>query len=561
MCFGAGARSGPTRGTRSLQTLSSRLTVLFLSLVVLPSAALSIVSLVAIRTEHQQILAFEHERIAAAARRLAATLSLRLQAADRQVAAMLERAFVRGDGLEGLSRLVAVLDPERYRRWWVVDAQGRILQAGGAQGAKAAEPAGDRAPAFSEPVRAWLQAPREGAQRYWVESRAGGPRRWLYAVRLGRGAPPQRLVAAVLFEVDVRRALAQEVEALVSLVGDREQARFVIVPAHRPDSASNERGATARRLARHVLSPPYDHLALEVRSVTTPPEGALEALSKRLHVWAIVFILCGLLVGASVTTLAVHREMKAAALKSDFVTTVTHELKTPLTSIGMFAETLLMGRVRDEAEQRECLEIIARETERLSRLIDRVLTFSKIEAQKKRFDLRLTDLRALVEETVALFRTQMRTAPEPVDIEVVELAELPPVLCDRAALQEVLLNLFSNAYKYSRWRRSDPGASSSGESGEHDSDQLPPRRIRVTVTKRRRWAMIAVRDWGVGISRSEQRKIFRKFYRANDVLTRDVEGSGIGLSLARSIMRAHRGDITVRSRLGQGSTFTLWLPR
>jgi len=102
----------------------------------------------------------------------------------------------------------------------------------------------------------------------------------------------------------------------------------------------------------------------------------------------------------------------------------------------------------------------------------------------------------------------------------------------------VLLNLLSNAYKYG---------------GE-------PRRIEVTVAKRRRWAIVEVRDWGLGIPRSEHGKIFRKFYRSNDLLTRDVEGTGIGLTLAQSIAHAHRGDITVKSKVGAGSTFILWLP-
>jgi two-component system, OmpR family, phosphate regulon sensor histidine kinase PhoR len=197
-----------------------------------------------------------------------------------------------------------------------------------------------------------------------------------------------------------------------------------------------------------------------------------------------------------------------------------------------------MGRVSNKEEERECLEIIAKETERLSRLIDRVLTFSKIEAGKKRFDLKLTDLPELVDETIELFKTQMRGAPKPFTIEMALLHDMPEVLCDRGSMQEVLLNLLSNAYKYG-------------------GDQ---KKIEVNISKRRRWALIEVRDWGMGIPRGEQSKIFQKFYRSNDLLTREVEGSGIGLTLAQSIARAHRGDITVKSKVGAGSTFTVWLP-
>jgi signal transduction histidine kinase len=588
-----------------LQTLSSRLTILFLSLVVLPSVVLSLVSLAAIRTEHHQLLELEQERIQGAARRLAAALVWRLGEHDRALVSALGQAAAGGAGLGELARMLDLTRDNGYAHAALMAPDGRTVPGALADadaGAERAAPPTFPGPALRKRALSWLSDPSD-ERGYVVEPGADGRRRVFYGA-LVRAAPDAPPLGLVLLEPDVERQLAREVEALTTMLGDREEARFAIVrdrggsfgagdpgaggavaaDAEPPSGAvlAAELGAGAAPAAAtrtavvatigeptaqgvdlglYPLPFPLDHLAIEVTAVASPPEGALGAMSKRLHVWAIAFILCGLLAGATVTTLAVNREVKAAALKSDFVTTVTHELKTPLTSIGMFAETLLMGRIHDKEEEQECLEIIVRETERLSRLIDRVLTFSKIEAQKKRFDLRLTDLRQLAQDAIELFQTQMRTAPDPVAIEMAELADLPPVLCDRAALQEVLLNLFSNAYKYSRWRRSEPGASSAGDSVESDAGDTRPRRIRVTVTKRRRWAMIAVRDWGVGISRTEQRKIFRKFYRANDVLTRDVEGSGIGLSLARSIMRAHRGDITVRSRLGQGSTFTLWLPR
>jgi signal transduction histidine kinase len=291
-------------------------------------------------------------------------------------------------------------------------------------------------------------------------------------------------------------------------------------------------------LCRLSLRSPLDDLDLVAARREAAVTDGLGAVAGNLRTLAIALSLVGLAAGAFVMTRAVRKEMKASELKSDFVTTVTHELKTPLTSIGMFAETLLMGRVKDEDEERECLEIIAKETDRLTRLIDRVLTFSKIEAKRKRFDLRLTNIGALVTETVELFKTQMRGAPRPFTVGVSILHELRDVLVDRGSVQEVLLNLLSNAYKYG------------GEA----------KRIEVTITKRRRWAMVEVRDWGIGIPRAEQKKIFRKFYRTDDRLTRDVEGSGIGLTLALSIARAHQGDITVKSAVGQGSTFTLWLP-
>jgi len=357
----------------------------------------------------------------------------------------------------------------------------------------------------------------------------------LYSVvRRGRerGATPLGLVG---FRLDLDAYRRRELEPIL-VAAAHEEGSFKVVeraPAGAPGSAE------AGEMARVPLRAPLDHLEVVAVRRDDDPGETISWARETIYYWAIALTLLGLGAGAFVVTRTVGKEMKASELKSDFVTNVTHELKTPLTSIGMFAETLLLGRVKDKKEAQECLEIISKEADRLRTLIDRVLTFSKIEAGKKRYDLKLTDMGAMVEETCDLFRRQMRTAPKPVNVEVTIVQGLTKVLADRESIEEVLLNLLSNAYKY----------------GGHD------KRIQVTVTRRRKWLAVDVQDWGVGIPWREQRKIFRKFYRANDVLTREVEGSGIGLTLARSIARAHRGDITVKSKVGKGSAFTLWLPR
>jgi signal transduction histidine kinase len=379
-----------------------------------------------------------------------------------------------------------------------------------------------------------IAARRElGASGTLVERAAGDVRTVVFWSAIPRGAAPLGLA---VFDVDVEGLRARELEPLVAGETVHDEGFFRLAEHGAPPGPADP---GAEELGRRQLRAPLDTLDVIAMRRDPMARDPLGRLRDRVYTWAIALALLGLAIGAFVMTRTVRKEMKASALKSDFVTTVTHELKTPLTSIGMFAETLLMGRVRDKAEEKECLEIIAKETDRLTRLIDRVLTFSKIEARKKRFDLKLTDLAHLVEETLEIFKTQMRGAPRPFSVELTAVQDLPKVLMDRHSIQEVLLNLLSNAYKYG---------------GE-------PRRIEVTMTKRRRWVLVEVRDWGIGIPWREQRKIFRKFYRANDVLTRDVEGSGIGLTLARSIAQAHRGDITVKSKVGQGSTFTVWLPR
>lgn len=382
--------------------------------------------------------------------------------------------------------------------------------------------------AIQQQAAAGKEMPSSG----WLVEKTAEGRAIVYWARLPRAG-----IAAV--EVDVAGLRTRELDPVIAQETAHEDGFFALVERGAPVVAPDPK-PDAEELARRPLRFPLDHL--EVVALRRDPNAhdPLARLGDRVYVWAVGLALVGLAIGAFVMTRTVRKEMKAAALKSDFVTTVTHELKTPLTSIGMFAETLLMGRVSDKAEEKECLEIIAKETDRLTRLIDRVLTFSKIEARKKRFDLKLTDLAQLVEETLELFKTQMRgAAAKPLSVELLVVQDLPPVLMDRHSIQEVLLNLLSNAYKYG------------GEA----------KRIQVTLTKQRRWVLVKVRDWGIGIPWREQRKIFRKFYRANDVLTRDVEGSGIGLTLAKSIAQAHRGDITVKSKVGAGSTFTLWLRR
>jgi signal transduction histidine kinase len=436
-------------------------------------------------------------------------------------------AFYRREALDALRRL----DPRRAEVALAAaeaDRQDREAEAALAQrlvksallaklrGLAAGAAAGKEPPS---PVSGWL-----------VERSLSEGRLVLY----WRLAPPAGLAA---FEVALDLFRARAEDALAAAAAGFDEGSFRLVDR---GAALFPAGPGEEEVGRRPLRFPLDYLEIAALRGDKASQDALGQLRDRVQIWAIGLALVGLAIGAFVMTRAVRKEMKAAALKSDFVTTVTHELKTPLTSIGMFAETLLMGRVENKAEEKECLEIIARETDRLTRLIDRVLTFSKIEARKKRFDLKLCDMAALVDETVEIFKTQLRGgASKPYSLEVTAVQDLPKVLMDRAAIQEVLLNLISNAYKYG---------------GEQ-------KRIAITLTKRRRWVLAEVRDWGIGIPWREQRKIFRKFYRANDVLTRDVEGSGIGLTLAQSIARAHRGAITVRSRLGHGSTFTLWLPR
>ena len=233
-----------------------------------------------------------------------------------------------------------------------------------------------------------------------------------------------------------------------------------------------------------------------------------------------------------------RRQLALARQKTDFVSNVSHELKTPLTSIRMFSELLAGGRVSDVAKQRSYLQIITAETARLTRLINNVLDFSRMERGEKKYNFTRCDLGAVVSETVETYRPHLEQAG--FKLEVV----LPPapveVNGDRDALAQVLVNLLSNAEKYS------------GERKE----------IRVELRRNDLWPnLVSVRvlDRGLGVPRGSEGKIFEQFYRAHDALSSGIEGSGLGLSLARQIARAHGGEIGFERRENGGSEFVVML--
>jgi signal transduction histidine kinase len=225
--------------------------------------------------------------------------------------------------------------------------------------------------------------------------------------------------------------------------------------------------------------------------------------------------------------------MKIARMQSDFVSNVTHELKTPLTSIQMFVETLQKGRVKDKEEEKECLDIISNEAQRLSRLIERVLTFARLERGMREFHFRWVKVGELIRSTIAVLRTQV--SHERIKMQIRIEKDLPDVYVDPDAIREVLLNLLSNAVKYSK--------------GE--------KRIHVVARQAVKNIYIDVIDFGIGISKLEKKKIFEKFYRSDSRLAREIEGTGLGLTISMQIALGHGGDIKVHSRKGEGSIFTL----
>ena len=240
--------------------------------------------------------------------------------------------------------------------------------------------------------------------------------------------------------------------------------------------------------------------------------------------------------GLLATYRLVRRETETARLKAQFVANVSHDLKTPLSLIRVFGETLEMGRVSDEATRQEYYRVITHESERLSRLIDNVLDFSRIEGGRRTYDLVPTSGEAVVRDTVESFAYVLAQQGFKVDVAI--QPDLPEVPMDADAVGQALANLIDNAIKYSEGRKVLTVRASLQDGG-----------IALTVG-----------DEGIGIPRDEQARIFDKFYRVGRSETQGRRGSGVGLALVQHVVEAHRGRVTVDSRPGEGSRFTLWLP-
>jgi two-component system phosphate regulon sensor histidine kinase PhoR len=247
----------------------------------------------------------------------------------------------------------------------------------------------------------------------------------------------------------------------------------------------------------------------------------------------VMLVLC-LIAGAVLALVFLRQEANLSRLQLDFVSKVSHELRTPLTSIRMFVETL-----RYEHDQKNidtCLNVLQTETERLSARIERLLDWGRMEAGRRIYQLRPDTVEGIVSDSIDHFRAA--TVGQARALTITIEPELPSVVADRGALVDAMLNLLTNAHKYSPTDRP----------------------IVVRAYRDRQGVHIAVEDEGIGIARAEHHRVFEKFYRSDDRLSRSIEGSGLGLSIVKHVAHAHGGKITLRSLVGHGSVFTLTLP-
>jgi len=233
----------------------------------------------------------------------------------------------------------------------------------------------------------------------------------------------------------------------------------------------------------------------------------------------------------------IRREVELAQIKSDFVSNVSHELRTPLALINMFAETLSMGRVKTEEKKNEYYGIIQGEAERLSKIVNKILSFSKLEAEKWKFTFTTTDLNSLAEKIYASYKFHLQQNGFEFLFE--PFAGPLEIKIDPEAVSESVINLIDNAVKYSAEKK----------------------RVVIRTGRIDDKVFIEIEDRGTGIPAEEQTKIFDKFYRSGNGNVHNTKGTGLGLTLVKHIVDAHKGEIKLRSIIGEGTAFRIIFPQ
>ncbi len=300
--------------------------------------------------------------------------------------------------------------------------------------------------------------------------------------------------------------------------------------------AANVRFTTGTDLDGESLGPSFPGLKLAYTTDNGISTASGWGLQRSFYLIALFLVLCATLFGAYFLWRDVGRELRMAEMRSQFIASVSHELKPPLTAIRIFAETLRMGRLKDSQAKTEYLDTIVNESHRLTRLLNNVLDFSKIEKGQRTYRKEPACLSEIINAAVQATQYPLKQQDFHLNVQMEE--NLPDVCVDRDAIGQAILNLLSNAMKYS------------GEC----------RRIDLRVQKRAGHIVIEVSDQGIGIDPAQQKRIFEKFYRVPSEQNQRIPGTGLGLALVFHIVKAHNGHVEVRSVLGKGSTFSIHLP-
>ncbi len=496
----------------TIEFLSFRRTfTLLILLVVLPSAGLSGFGVVAIVNER-----------AAVEKRLELVWRNRLDALAVDFRAALSGAEVSVERGLGLSLHGTSLVESTFR------IENNEVQSPDARLRTVVSSLGPELSAFPEEVSFFSIATPQGT--YLLAARRQGP--VVYGAQLSTKA-----LDALLVDLGAK------------FVSSSEPARFVLVPVKRDAvdgvvarlvsgvTEVREAALGTRELAGTTLLAPFQDFRLVALAEGEDP---VALASTRNRIWYSVLLgvfYVTLVLGVVFTGRTLYREARLSRLKTDFVSLVSHELRTPLTSIRLFIEMLAMGRVKDPAEMQTVLDMLSKETARLSSMIEKVLDWSRIEGGERTYHREIQPIQKVVDVAVEAFLASRVGAAMNFTVDMAP--GLPSVDVDRDAISGALLNLLQNAFKYT---------------------PAEGKRIALRVLGDGDDVVIEVADNGIGIPRREQKRIFDRFYRVDTLLSRQTEGSGLGLSIAQRIVQAHAGRITIDSAPGKGSTFRLRLP-
>jgi signal transduction histidine kinase len=499
---------------RRLATLLPRRSALALAAVIVPTVIVAVLGYVSLRHWEASAELLFREQARDMAVMTVDKIQMIVRQTDDEILARLEAALA-DRGSAGLERFSAEMP--LIEQIYVFDRAGQLLHhRGGDESAAQTLKAelGEMSPGF------W----QRGSRRHFVAGAQAG----LAAVVRGPSGP-------------VLAALTRSPEGL------RQVFKAAIKPLETPavcvvlDAGGRPVYSQAPLdLAHLIVAVPFREGFPTWTMALYQPPGSSPRGSVRRQVMtftaAFGVLLLVIATGIVATWRLVRRETEMARLKADFVANVSHDLKTPLSVIRMFGETLEMGRLPDEAARREYYQVITRESERLTRLIDNVLDVSRIESGRRTYARVPTAVEPLVRETLEAFSYPL--AQEGFKVNVQVAPDLPEVPLDADAVGQALANLIDNAIKYS---------------GERKSLAIEARIADGALA-------LTVADEGVGVPREEQTRIFDKFYRVGRSETQGRRGSGVGLALVRHVAEAHGGRVTVESRPGEGSRFTLWLP-
>lgn len=268
-------------------------------------------------------------------------------------------------------------------------------------------------------------------------------------------------------------------------------------------------------------------------------DEVFEKFAKRqiaVYTWTGALVILLIFAAGAIAVGVVSRQIRLNRMKNDFIATVSHELKTPLASMRVLVDTLLEGNVKNQEQAEEYLRLTAKENERLSRMIDNFLTFSRMERNKKAFSIAEVKPAMIANDAIEAVRTKFAAHNCQLSVDIAD--NLPEIQADHDAIVTVIVNLLDNACKYT---------------GDD-------KKVTLKVFADDGCVCFAVSDNGIGLARSHIRRIFDSFYQVDRTLARKAEGCGLGLSIVKFIVDSHRGKVAVESKPGKGSTFTVRLP-